>query len=209
MLIFFRDYGRSRKGRIGRRAMERCHVKKNGCQQKKGGTNMAAQPIANPSRRDFPLQAGAAGAALGTGGSPPMKIDPKHLESISSRLLEKGINFSLEDVREITDLIKDEILYLYVTQLIAQAEGILSLDPGLTEKEILKFVARTVVEYLDAEGAIIWISDPEKKEMLFYGSYPSLDEKFEEKIPFEDTIAGEVVKTHQSYLAPNILKEER
>ena len=112
-----------------------------------------------------------------------MKLDPKRLESISSRLLEKGINLSLEDVCEITDLIKDEILYWFGARLIAQAEGILSLDPGLTEKEIFKFVTRTAVEYFDAEGAIIGISDPERKERLFYGYYPSLDEKFEEVIP--------------------------
>ena len=170
---------------------------------------MAVQSVASLGRRDFPLQAGAAGAALGTGESPPMKIDPKSLESISSRLLEKGINLPLQDVCEVADLIKDEILYWYVNRLITQAEGIFSIDPGLTEKEILKFVARAVVEYFDAEVASIWISDPERKEMFFYGSYPSLDEKFEEVIPFEDTIGGEVVKTRQSYLAPNILKEEK
>jgi len=152
---------------------------------------MTAQPIANLGRQ------------------PPMKIDPKSLESISSRFFEKGINLSLEDVSEVTDLIKDEILYRYVNRLITQAEGILRIDPDLTEKEILKFVARTVVEYFDAEVASIWISDPERKKMFFYGSYPSLDEKIEEVIPFEDTIGGEVVTTRKSYLAPNILKEEK
>jgi len=45
--------------------------------------------------------------------------------------------------------------------------------------------------------------------MVSYGSYPGLDEDHEKIIPFEDTIAGEVVKTRQSYLVPNILKEER
>jgi hypothetical protein len=169
---------------------------------------MVAQPVANLSRSDFPPQAGAAGAALRTGESPPMKIDPKGLESISSRLLEKGISLPLEDVCEAADLIKDEILYRYVNRLITQAEGIFSIDPGLTEKEILKLVARTVVEYFNAEVASIWISDPERKEMFFYGSYPSLDEKFEEVIPFEDTIGGEVVKTRQSYLASIISREE-
>ena len=68
----------------------------------------------------------------------PLKIDQKHLESISSRLLEKGINLSLEDVHEVADLIKDEILYWYVNRLITQAERILDIDPGFTEREILK-----------------------------------------------------------------------
>jgi len=186
-------------------------AQKNGGQQTKGGTNRVAQPVANLSRSDSPLQAGAPGAcaALGTGESSSTKIDPKGLESISSRLLEKGINLPLEDLYEVTDLIKDEILYRYVNRLITQAEGILSIDPVLTEKEVLNFVARAVVEYFDAKVATIWISGPERKEMIFYGSHPSIDEKFDEVMPFEDTIAGEVVKTHQSYLAPNILKEQK
>ncbi len=189
--------------------MERGHVQKNGCRQTEGGTNMVAQPSDNLSRRDFLLQAGVTGEALRKGESPPMKIDPKSLERVSSRLLEKGINLPLEDVYGIANLIKEEILYWYVNRLMTQAEGIFNMDPSLTEKEILSFVARAVVEYFDAEVASIWISDPERKEMIFYGSYPGLDEKFEEVIPLEDTIAGEVVKTRQSYLVPNILKEEK
>ena len=139
----------------------------------------------------------------------PLKIDQKRLESIRSRLLEKGINLSREEVHEAADLIQDEILYWYVNQLIAQAERILDIDPGFTEREILNFVARTIVEYFGAEVASIRISDPERKEMISYGSYPGLDENREEAIPFDDTIAGEVVKTRHSYRVPNILKEER
>ena len=37
----------------------------------------------------------------------PLKIDQKHLESIRSRLLEKGIHLSLEEVNRVADLIKD------------------------------------------------------------------------------------------------------
>jgi signal transduction histidine kinase len=139
----------------------------------------------------------------------PLKIDQKHLESISSRLSEKGIHLSLEDVNGVADLIKDEMLYWYVNQLITQVEKILDIDPSLTEREILQLVARTIVENLGAAASSIRIYDPEKKEMVSYGSYPSPTEDHEEIIPFEDTIAGEVVKTRQSYLVPNILKEER
>ena len=59
------------------------------------------------------------------------------------------------------------------------------------------------------EVVSIRISNPERKEMIPYGSYPSLYEISEDAIPFEDTIAGEVVKTRQSYRVPNILKEQR
>ena len=114
---------------------------------------MSAQPIANLSRRDFPLQDGVAGEALGPKESPPMKIDQKRLEPISSRLLEKGINLSIEDMGEVTDLIKEEILYRYVNRLITQSEEIFSMDPSLTEKEIRKFVAKAIVEYFDAKVA--------------------------------------------------------
>ena len=138
-----------------------------------------------------------------------MRIDPKNLEPISARLLEKGINLPLEDVCEVADLIQGEIVYRYVNRLITQAEEIFSMDPSLPEEEIAKFVARAVVEYFDAEVASIWISNPERKEMIFCGSYPGLDERLKELLPLEGTIAGEVVKTRQSYWVPNILKEEK
>ena len=139
----------------------------------------------------------------------PLKIDQKRLESISSRLLEKGIHLSLEEVNGVADLIKDEMLYRFANQLITQVEKILDIDPSLTEREILQLVARTIVENLGAKASSIRIYDPERKEMISYGSYPSPTEDHEEIIPFDDTIAGEVVKTRQSCLVPNILKEER
>jgi hypothetical protein len=84
-----------------------------------------------------------------------MRIDPKNLEPISARLLEKGVNLPLEEVCEVADLIKEEILYRYVNRLIIQAEEIFSMDPSLPEEEIAKFVARAIVEYFDAEVASI------------------------------------------------------
>lgn len=136
-------------------------------------------------------------------------IHQDHLESIKSCLLEKGFHLSSEEIRGVVDLIKDEIGHSYVDQLTTHVEKILEIDPSLTENEILQPVAKTLVEYLGAEVASMRIYDPERKGMASYGSYPNFDERREEVIPFEDTIAGEVVKTRQSYLVPNILKEER
>src|SRR4030065_491494 len=45
--------------------------------------------------------------------------------------------------------------------------------------------------------------------MISFGSYPDHTEDREETVPFEDTIAGEVVKTHRAYFVSNILKEEK
>ncbi len=137
-----------------------------------------------------------------------MKDDVKCLELIRSRLERKGIQLAFEDVGEIAGLIKEEILNRFVNRLIAQSEGILAINPVFTENEILKLVARTIVEYFDAEGASLRISDPERKEVLFYGSYSRLGDNLEEVIPFEESIAAEVVKTRKSYLVSNILREE-
>jgi signal transduction histidine kinase len=65
------------------------------------------------------------------------------------------------------------------------------------------------VEFLGAEAASIRIYDPGREEMISFGSYPAPVEGREEAIPFEDTIAGEVVKTHRAYFVPNISKEEK
>jgi signal transduction histidine kinase len=137
------------------------------------------------------------------------KIDQKLLESIMADLKAKGCNLSFEGVTRVVDLITEEVIYRYVDRLITQVETIMEIDPHLTEKEILETVAKNVVEYLGAEAASIRIYDPGKEEMLSFGSYPAQTEDREEAIPFEDTIAGEIVKTHRPYFVPNILIEEK
>jgi len=96
-----------------------------------------------------------------------------------------------------------------VERLISQVETILEINPSLSEKEILETVARNVADYLGAEAVSIRIYDPGREEMVFFGSYPKLYDDREEAIPFEDTIAGEVVKTHRSYFVPDIANEEK
>lgn len=135
------------------------------------------------------------------------KIDEMLLKSIMANLGEKGCNLSLEQVATIVGVVKEEVLYRYVDQLISQAETILEINPSLPEKEILQTLARNVVEFLGAEAASIRIYDPDKEEMVSFGAYPEEDQ--EAAIPFEDSIAGEVVRTHRSYFAPSILKDEK
>jgi signal transduction histidine kinase len=137
------------------------------------------------------------------------KIDQTLLKSIMSDLGGKGCTLSFEEVTRVVNLISEEVIYRYVDQLISQVENILEINPHLDEREILEVVAKNVVEYLGAEAASIRIYDPGREEMLSFGSYPPRTEDREKAIPFEDTIAGEVVKTHQGYFVPNILKEEK
>jgi signal transduction histidine kinase len=124
-------------------------------------------------------------------------------------LKRKGCNLSLEEVMTVVDLIREEVLYQYVERLISQVETILEINPSLSEKEILETVAKNVADYLGAEAVSIRIYDPGREEMVFFGSYPKLYDDREEAIPFEDTIAGEVVKTHRSYFVPDIANEEK
>jgi len=137
------------------------------------------------------------------------KIDQKLLKSVMADLSAKGCHLSFEEVTRVVGLISEEVIYRYVDQLISQVETILEINPYLAEKEILEIVAKNVVEYLGAEAASIRIYDPGREEMLSFGSYPPQKDEREKAIPFEDTIAGEVVKTHRSYFVPNILKEEK
>jgi signal transduction histidine kinase len=137
------------------------------------------------------------------------KIDQKFVESIMSGLKEKGCTLSVEEMVSVVDLIREEVLYHYVDRLISQVETILEINPSLSEREILETVAKNVVDYLGAEAVSIRIYDPGREEMVFFGSYPTLYGDREEAIPFEDTIAGEVVRTHRSYFVPDIALEEK
>ncbi len=137
------------------------------------------------------------------------KIDRDFIDSITTALKERGCNLSPEEVATVVDLIREEVLYHYVERLIGQVETILEIDPSLSEREILEAVAKSVAEYLGAEAVSIRIYDPGREEMVSFGSYPKWNEDREEAIPFEDTIAGEVVRTHRSYFVPDIAAEEK
>ncbi len=136
-------------------------------------------------------------------------IDQSLIDSILTRLIEKGCKLSLTDLATVVDIVKEEVLFRYVDRLISQIEMVIDISPSLNEKEILQAVARNVVEFLGAEAASIRIHDPTREEMIAFGTYPRTEEDQEVAIPFEDTIAGEVVKTHRSYFVPNIFREEK
>ncbi len=137
------------------------------------------------------------------------KLDPKFIELVTHKLEEKGCILPLAEVSTVVDLVKEEVISEYVARLVSHVENILEINPSLEEKEILEEVAKNIVLFLGAGAASIRIYDPGRSEMISFGSFPKLMKEREEAIPFEDTIAGEVVRTHQPYLVPNILKEEK
>lgn len=137
------------------------------------------------------------------------QTDKLLIDSIFTQLKKKGFEVSREFVETVFTLTKEEILYQYIDKIITQAEMILEINPSLSDREILQTLAKHIVEFFEAEAASIRILDPGREEMVSFGSYPPHTENREESIPFEDTIAGEVVRTQRTYFVPNILMEEK
>jgi signal transduction histidine kinase len=107
------------------------------------------------------------------------------------------------------DLIEQRVLSEFLDQVTQQVDEIVDIDPDLTEPQILERATRCMVDFLGAHSASVRIYDPLTEQMLSYGSYPFEEEKREIFIPLEGSIAGEVVKTRQPYLVPDILDEKR
>jgi len=136
-------------------------------------------------------------------------INQELLDRAIFHLREKGVNLSLEDLSTGVNILRDEILHPFLKEVVNQIEKTAAIDPSLTEKEILQIVAKNIVDYLGAQVASMRIYNPEREEMVSFGSYPMDVEVYEETIPLENTIAGEVTKTGQTLFIPSILKEDR
>jgi len=131
-------------------------------------------------------------------------IDQKLVRSIGLCLAEKGVNLSEEELPALVNRVKDEILEQYVDRMIHQVETILEIDPLLSEREILRSLARNIVEFLGADFASIRIYDS-------FGegepSSPYLGKDILELTPFDKSIASEVIRTQRSRQVPNIFKD--
>jgi signal transduction histidine kinase len=106
------------------------------------------------------------------------------------------------------DWAKEKIFPEFLAQTSNQVDEMIEINPDLSEPEIFTRVSRYMVDFLEARSASVRIYDPQTKQLLSYGSYPSQEEIRETFIPLEGSIAGEVVKNLQTYLVPSILKEK-
>jgi hypothetical protein len=109
----------------------------------------------------------------------------------------------------IIEWFNDHVLFGFLEQVMRQVDTIVDIDPELSERRILEGAAQYMVEFLGAHHASVRIYDPQSEQMLSFGSYPSEEEQRQTFIPLEGSIAGEVVKSLQTCLVPNILDEER
>jgi hypothetical protein len=119
------------------------------------------------------------------------------------------LGLSVEELEEVVREVQNQVVFTEVNRLIDLVENIIEIHPNLSEMEILQGAAKCIVESLDAAAASIRIFDPQRKEMVSFGSYQYRGRKRQRSIPFEDSIAGEVVRRGESYLVPNIMKEEK
>ncbi len=137
------------------------------------------------------------------------RIDEHIIENVGRELKTRGCEISEEEIRAFLEKIKEGALFGFVEGLISHIESIIDIDPSLSEREILQKVARNVAEFLGAALATVRIYDPATGKMIAFGSFPNLEAKREEAVPFEDSVAGEVVRTRRSYFVPDISREEK
>ena len=103
---------------------------------------------------------------------------------------------------------KDQLLPDFLGQFARQVDEIIEIDPDLSEPEILATATQYMVDFLGALSASVRIYDPHTEQMLSYGSFPPEEAIRETYIPLKGTVAGMVAKARETYLVPNIDKEE-
>jgi len=121
----------------------------------------------------------------------------------------KGAGLSQEELGEVVREVQSQITYDEVDRLVDEVENIIEINPNLSEVAILESAAKRIVDYLGAAAASIRIFDPQRREMVSFGSYHFDGEERQRSIPFEDSIAGEVVRKGRSSLVPDITKEDK
>jgi signal transduction histidine kinase len=116
---------------------------------------------------------------------------------------------SENDLDALAQDLHDNVLARNIRTVIDQAEQIITIDPALSEKEILTTAVKDITKFLKADAASVRIYDPVKRQMVSYGSYRYEESIREQAVYYEDSIAGEAIRTEKSIVVPNILKEPR
>jgi len=138
-------------------------------------------------------------------------FDPERelLDYLKQDSIVKKSDLSEEDLEELARVIHGDVLAGNIQTVIDQAEQIITIDPALTEKEILTTAVKDIAQFLKADAASIRIYDPVKHQMVSYGSYRYEESIREHAVPYENSIAGEAIQAEKSIAVPNILKEPR
>ncbi|MBW1779981.1 MAG: GAF domain-containing sensor histidine kinase [Deltaproteobacteria bacterium] len=120
----------------------------------------------------------------------------------------KGIPVEKDFWTVLIKWIDEHVLSEFLDRLVTQVNKIVNIDADLSEPQILESAIQYMVEFLGAHSASVRIYDPQTEQMLSYCSYPSAEKYRETFIPLDGSIAGEVVKTRQPYLVPDLSRED-
>lgn len=105
--------------------------------------------------------------------------------------------------------LEDSVLSDFLREVVEKVDAVLGIEPARTEAQILEQATRIIVGTLGAQSASVRIYDPHTHQMLSYGSFPPREEARETYVPLEGSIAGEVVKTGQPVVVPDIGEDAR
>jgi GAF domain-containing protein len=96
--------------------------------------------------------------------------------------------------------------WIDLQRIMSIAESIMNIPPEISEDELLKFFCENVTYLTNAEGATCRTYDPIKNVMVAGASY-NMDVERTEEIPYQDSIAGHVIKTKTHYVVQDISNE--
>jgi len=133
-------------------------------------------------------------------------MEKKLLAFLNQHPIRKKISLSDNQWQQLAAFIEEEYLTSFLTAVVDESEEIIAINPHLERREILTIAAACIVRDLHAEAATIRLFDPDSHRMISFGScrlddYPRLA-----SIPFQDSIAGSVVRENRSIPVPSILK---
>ena len=136
------------------------------------------------------------------------KSSEEFVKALRKKPWSKGLPVQEDFWTHLTEWVQDQIFPSFLDQVTHKVDEIIEINPELSRTQILRLATQYMVDFLGALSASVRIYDPHTEQMLSYGSYPHEEEYRETYIPLEESVAGEVVKTHQTYLVPNILEED-
>ncbi len=111
-----------------------------------------------------------------------------------------------EDFDRITYVVRNP--WIDLQKVVGIADNIMNMSPDLSGDDLLDSLCKYTAELMDAKGATCRTYDPIKQSMVAHGSY-NWDVPREEAIPYEDSLAGQVMKNKNHYCVPDISKEDR
>ncbi len=135
-------------------------------------------------------------------------ISESHIEQIKKQAWAKAVPEGDLFWRNLTEWIAKNLLPDFITKITNLVDSIILIDPDQSEREILKLIAKRLVESLNAVMASVRIYDPGTSQMLSYGSYPSDEETRPSQIAIEGSVAGIAITTGKPFIVPDILKEK-